>query len=305
MNIPYNIWNTSCRFLSTYFSQVGITNNNLPSYARLGNANGKLLATICTTTKHYYWLLVLTQYGISIGTSRFEVASSLSNDSSTVNDVGLCAGWIAQPAATALQPINHWSYPEYLQQHDPTTTTSTTLPLPTDMYMVGPSSILTYTHTPLFTNFGESERATNLDVLQCISSSWTAPDFPVLAMRRYPTLPPRHLQVPGHFWGEWPWPSPSDPTGPRRAQWDSDLGNHAQNEQYVFLFVLSFTRSNVLYSPTLISHFHNLQSVSFQMVSRICISLLQVLSYVWAVCHGRRKKRTKVQRGERTFSFYL
>uniref|UniRef100_A0A4W5QDU8 OCA domain-containing protein n=1 Tax=Hucho hucho TaxID=62062 RepID=A0A4W5QDU8_9TELE len=102
---------------------VGVTNNNLPSYAHLG-------------------------------TSGFEVTSSLSNDSSAVNDVGLCAGWTAQPAATALQPMNHWSNPEYLQQHDPTTTTSTTLPLTTDMYMVGPFSMLTYTHTPLFTNFG-------------------------------------------------------------------------------------------------------------------------------------------------------
>ena len=45
------------------------------------------------------------------------------------------------------------------------------------------------------------------------------------------------------------------------------------------LFELSFTRSNVLYSPTFISHFHNHQSVSIQMVLRICISLLQVLSY--------------------------
>ncbi|XP_064828963.1 POU domain class 2-associating factor 1 isoform X2 [Oncorhynchus masou masou] len=72
-------------------------------------------------------------------------------------------GWIAQPAATALQPMNHWSYPEYLQQHDPITSTTTTLPLTTDTYMqpmcpsytvVGPSSMLTYTHTPLFTNFG-------------------------------------------------------------------------------------------------------------------------------------------------------
>jgi hypothetical protein len=35
----------------------------------------------------------------------------------------------------------------------------------------------------------------------------------------------------------------------------------------------------VIYSPTLISHFHKLQRVSFQMVSIICISLLQVLSY--------------------------
>uniref|UniRef100_A0A8C7L8L6 Uncharacterized protein n=1 Tax=Oncorhynchus kisutch TaxID=8019 RepID=A0A8C7L8L6_ONCKI len=131
------------------FSQVGITNNNLPSYARLG-------------------------------TSRFEVASSLSNDSSTVNDVGLCAGWIAQPAATALQPMNHWSYPEYLQQHDPTTTNSTTLPLTTDMYMVGPSSILTYTHTPLFTNFGETPTSTALTQVDLQDSvltyiPWTQP----------------------------------------------------------------------------------------------------------------------------------
>ena len=49
------------------------------------------------------------------------------------------------------------------------------------------------------------------------------------------------------FWGEWPQPSPSDPTGPRRAQWNWDpcsslamaehwhsclAGNHAQNKQY-------------------------------------------------------------------------
>ena len=46
-----------------------------------------------------------------------------------------------------------------------------------------------------------------------------------------------------------------------------------------FLLELCFTRSNVLYSPTLASHFHKLLSVSFQMVSIICISLLQVLSY--------------------------
>uniref|UniRef100_A0A8C7PYZ9 Ferredoxin 1 n=1 Tax=Oncorhynchus mykiss TaxID=8022 RepID=A0A8C7PYZ9_ONCMY len=49
--------------------------------------------------------------------------------------------------------------------------------------------------------------------------------------------------------------------------------------QICFFFVLSFTRSNVLYSPTLISHFHKRQSVYFQMILRICISLLQVLSY--------------------------
>ncbi|XP_010891993.1 POU domain class 2-associating factor 1 [Esox lucius] len=97
------------------------------------------------------------------GTPGFEVASSLSNETSTVNDGGRCAGWIAHPAATTLQPMSHWSYPEYIQQHDLTTPTTTIPTLTTDMYMqpicpsytvVGPSSMLTYTHTPLFTNFG-------------------------------------------------------------------------------------------------------------------------------------------------------
>ncbi|KAJ7995151.1 hypothetical protein DPEC_G00241590 [Dallia pectoralis] len=95
------------------------------------------------------------------GTSGFDVASSLSNESTPDNDGGLCAGWIAHPAGTTLQPMSHWSYPEYIYDH--TTPTSTIPTLTTDMYMqpicpsytvVGPSSILTYTHTPLSANFG-------------------------------------------------------------------------------------------------------------------------------------------------------
>ena len=46
-----------------------------------------------------------------------------------------------------------------------------------------------------------------------------------------------------------------------------------------FFFVFSSTRSIVLYSSTFNSHFQKLQSVSYQMVPRICISLLQGLSY--------------------------
>ena len=46
-----------------------------------------------------------------------------------------------------------------------------------------------------------------------------------------------------------------------------------------FVFVSSFTRSIVLYSTTLFSNFHKLKSVSFQMLPRICISLLQGLNY--------------------------
>ena len=52
-----------------------------------------------------------------------------------------------------------------------------------------------------------------------------------------------------------------------------------QKKYVFFFFVLSFTRSTVSSSPTFLSHFHKLQSVSFQMVPRKCISLLQVLSY--------------------------
>jgi len=35
--------------------------------------------------------------------------------------------------------------------------------------------------------------------LEDISSSWTVPDSPVLAVRCYPTLPPRHLQFLKHL----------------------------------------------------------------------------------------------------------
>ena len=46
----------------------------------------------------------------------------------------------------------------------------------------------------------------------------------------------------------------------------------------VFFFVLSFTRSNVLYSPTFLSHFHKPQSVSSPMVPIICIICTPVVS---------------------------
>ena len=41
---------------------------------------------------------------------------------------------------------------------------------------------------------------------------------------------------------------------------------------HVFFFVLSFTRSNAFYYSTFISHLNKLQSVSFQMVTRILAS---------------------------------
>ncbi|KAL6470956.1 hypothetical protein MHYP_G00196060 [Metynnis hypsauchen] len=80
---------------------------------------------------------------------------------STVDVGALCPGWVTQPSnSAAFQPLSHWAPPEYLH-HDPALAT---LPsLTTDMYVqpmcpsytvVGPSSMLTLTHTPLFTNLG-------------------------------------------------------------------------------------------------------------------------------------------------------
>uniref|UniRef100_A0A8C7L1D1 cGMP-dependent protein kinase n=1 Tax=Oncorhynchus kisutch TaxID=8019 RepID=A0A8C7L1D1_ONCKI len=54
-------------------------------------------------------------------------------------------------------------------------------------------------------------------------------------------------------------------------------GTKKYKRKVFFFFVLSFTRSIVLYSPMFPSHFHKVQSVSFQMLPRI--SLLQGLSY--------------------------
>ncbi|XP_072547332.1 POU domain class 2-associating factor 1 [Salminus brasiliensis] len=109
---------------------VVVPNNSLPSYAHVGSS--------CLP-----------------GTNQ----SALNE---TTVDVGaLCPGWVTQPSSSAtFQPLGHWAPPEYLH-HDPGIPT---LPsLTTDMYVqpmcpsytvVGPSSMLTLTHTPLFTNLG-------------------------------------------------------------------------------------------------------------------------------------------------------
>ncbi|XP_047676859.1 POU domain class 2-associating factor 1 isoform X3 [Tachysurus fulvidraco] len=87
-------------------------------------------------------------------------SQSALNDTSV--DVGaLCPGWVAQPSSTAaFQPLGHWAPSEYFQHEQ---SLSTLPPLTSDMYVqpvcpsyavVGPSSVLTFAHTPLFTNLG-------------------------------------------------------------------------------------------------------------------------------------------------------
>ncbi|XP_050985739.1 POU domain class 2-associating factor 1 isoform X4 [Labeo rohita] len=86
------------------------------------------------------------------------------------------AGWIAQTASTtALQPLGHWTPPD--QHHDPA------IPPHTDMYVqpicpsytvVGPSPMLTFTHTPLFTNLATmSTSSSALPQVEVPDSSFT------------------------------------------------------------------------------------------------------------------------------------
>lgn len=89
------------------------------------------------------------------GTSSFVEANQSGLNDSLVDVGGLCTGWIAQTTSTsALQPLSHWTTPD-CQHHDPT------IPSHADMYVqpfcpsytvVGPSPMLTFAHTPLFTN---------------------------------------------------------------------------------------------------------------------------------------------------------
>ncbi|KAI4905173.1 hypothetical protein NFI96_013895, partial [Prochilodus magdalenae] len=96
-----------------------------------------------------------------VGSSGLLGTNQSSQNESTVDVGALCPGWVTQPSSSAaFQPLSHWAPPEYLH-HD---TAIPTLPsLTTDLYVqpvcpsytvMGPSSMLTLTHTPLFTNLG-------------------------------------------------------------------------------------------------------------------------------------------------------
>ncbi|XP_070762313.1 POU domain class 2-associating factor 1 [Enoplosus armatus] len=89
--------------------------------------------------------------------------SDIAEPSTAVGDGGLqCAGWKAMPlaAGAGLQPaVTHWSSSDYSQQDRLAQTLAYSAPptLTADVYMqtLCPSyTMLTYTHTPLLTNFG-------------------------------------------------------------------------------------------------------------------------------------------------------
>lgn len=100
---------------------------------------------------------------MSEGSFGFPGSSHSTLNDSAVDPGALCTAWVAQPSSTAaFQPLGHWAPPEYFQHEQ----SLSTLPsLTSDMYVqpvcpsyavVGPSSVLTLAHAPLFTNLGVS-----------------------------------------------------------------------------------------------------------------------------------------------------
>ncbi|TSQ46619.1 POU domain class 2-associating factor 1 [Bagarius yarrelli] len=104
---------------------------------------------------------VLTPCLLSKGPSGFPASTPNALTDSAVDVGALCPGWVAQPSNTAaFQPLGHWTPSEYFQHEQSLTTLSS---LTSEMYVqpvcpsyavVGPSSVLTLAHTPLFTNLG-------------------------------------------------------------------------------------------------------------------------------------------------------
>ncbi|MBN3274309.1 IKBD inhibitor, partial [Polyodon spathula] len=72
-------------------------------------------------------------------------------------DGTICTAWIAQPSSAALQPLTHWApCPEYLPLDGSAPAYTADMyvqPMCPSYAVVGPPSVLTYTSTPLFTNF--------------------------------------------------------------------------------------------------------------------------------------------------------
>ncbi len=107
-------------------------------------------------------MMTHTNFSRNSGVFASDVAGALSAEQSVaVSDGGLqCAGWKAAPATSSagLQPAGApWSSSDYSQQER--SAYSATPTLTADVYMPAlcPSyTMLTYTHTPLLTNFGVS-----------------------------------------------------------------------------------------------------------------------------------------------------
>lgn len=132
-----------------------VPNNTLPSYTHAGKLHMNFLVFIDYATN------VSCSYSSLKGTSSFvEVNQSGLNDS-LVDVSGLCTGWIAQTSSTsALQPLSHWTPPD-CQHHDSSITSHADMyvqPICPSYTVVGPSPMLTFAHTPLFTNLAVSHR---------------------------------------------------------------------------------------------------------------------------------------------------
>lgn len=76
----------------------------------------------------------------------------------TMIDESFCTSWLSQPSPAALQPLSQWTtcsdYIPHESLNSPYTADMYVQPVCPSYTVVGPSSVLTYTSQPLFTNFG-------------------------------------------------------------------------------------------------------------------------------------------------------
>ncbi|KAK6467897.1 POU domain class 2-associating factor 1 isoform X2 [Huso huso] len=174
-----------------------------------GNHNNTMVTSPPTVTPVSANPLSLSIAGYS---GCMDVGSSGSEPLYT-EDGTICTAWIAQPSAATLQPLTHWApCPEYLPLDGSAPTYTADMyvqPMCPSYAVVGPSSVLTYTSTPLFTNFAEPHKQENHPGIKN-AIPW-AQDLYFLSQPRHPApspIPQGELQDPQAQVAYFPWAQP-------------------------------------------------------------------------------------------------
>ncbi|KAK6469266.1 NF-kappa-B inhibitor delta-like isoform X1, partial [Huso huso] len=174
-----------------------------------GNHNNTMVTSPPTVVLPHAALSTYSPVGYS---GCMDVGSSGSEPLYT-EDGTICTAWIAQPSAATLQPLTHWApCPEYLPLDGSAPTYTADMyvqPMCPSYAVVGPSSVLTYTSTPLFTNFAEPHKQENHPGIKN-AIPW-AQDLYFLSQPRHPApspIPQGELQDPQAQVAYFPWAQP-------------------------------------------------------------------------------------------------
>ncbi|XP_058865583.1 NF-kappa-B inhibitor delta isoform X2 [Acipenser ruthenus] len=174
-----------------------------------GNHNNTMVTSPPTVVLPHAALSTYSPVGYS---GCMDVGSSGSEPLYT-EDGTICTAWIAQPSAATLQPLTHWApCPEYLPLDGSAPTYTADMyvqPMCPSYAVVGPSSVLTYTSTPLFTNFTEPHKQENHPGIKN-AIPW-AQDLYFLSQPRHPAPSPisqGELQDPQAQVAYFPWAQP-------------------------------------------------------------------------------------------------